>query len=50
MLLRIVMRLHGKADLLQVTLALGPPRGLPRCLNRGQQQRDQDADDCDHHE
>ena len=37
--------LQRQADLLEMVLTLGPPRGFARRLNRRQQQRDQDADD-----
>jgi hypothetical protein len=35
------------AKLLHMVGALGAARRLPRCLNRGNQQRHQDADDRD---
>jgi hypothetical protein len=38
------------ADLFQVVLALGAVGRLADPLDGGQQQRDQDADDGDHHE
>ena len=36
-----------QADLFQVVSALGPPPGLPRGLDRWQQDRHQDANDRD---
>ena len=39
---------QGRTKLLQVVVALGPPRRFAGRLDRGQQQRDQDADDGDH--
>ena len=42
--------LQGDAELGQVVQALRPPGGLPRGLNGRQQQRDQNADDRDHHQ
>ena len=41
---------HGQADLLEVVDALGTPGGLAGRLHGGQQQRDQDGDDGDHHQ
>jgi hypothetical protein len=39
-----------EADLLDVVGALRAPRRLPRRLDGGQQQGDQDNDDRDHHQ
>ena len=39
-----------QADLLEVVLALQLSGGLARRLHRRQQQRDQNADDGDHHQ
>ena len=41
---------QGQADLLQVVDALRPPGRLAGGLDGGQQQRDQDRDDRDHHQ
>jgi len=41
---------HGQPDLLQIVDALGTTGSLTRGLDRGQQQRDQDGNDCDDHE
>ncbi len=38
---------QGQAELLEVVRALRPPRGLAGRLDRGQQQRDENGDDCD---
>ena len=38
----------AQGELFEVVLALHPSGGLPRRLHRRQQQRDQDADDCDY--
>jgi hypothetical protein len=40
----------GQSDLLQVVHALRPPRRLARRLDGGQQQRDQDRGDRNHHQ
>jgi hypothetical protein len=45
-----MMGVHGHAELLQVVLALHPPRGLTRRLHCRQEQGDQDADDGNHHQ
>ena len=47
---RVVMVVQGQAELLEVVGALHPAGRLARRLHRGQQQRDQDADDRDHHQ
>jgi hypothetical protein len=41
---------EGRADLLEVVLALHPCGGLPHLLDRGQQKADQHRDARDHHE
>ena len=41
---------HRQPELLEVVLALRLPRGLAGRLHRRQQQRDQDADDRNHHQ
>src|SRR4051812_14050748 len=45
-----VVVVHRDAELLQVVRALGPAGGFARGLNRRQQERDQNADDCDYDE
>src|SRR6516165_6193137 len=42
--------IQGQADLLQIVGALDAPRRLAGRLYRGQQERDQDGDDGDHHQ
>src|SRR5262249_15443777 len=42
--------MYRKPQLLQVIDALGPPRRLARRLDGGQEQRDQDRDNGDHHQ
>jgi hypothetical protein len=42
----VIERRQGK--LLQLIDALRPPRGFSRCLDSGQKQSDEDADNCDH--
>ena len=46
----VVVIVDGDADLLQVVDALRAPGGLARGLDGGQQQRDQNGDDRDHHQ
>jgi hypothetical protein len=41
---------ESQADLFEVVYALKPPRGFTSRLNRGQQKRDENGNDCDHHE
>ena len=41
---------QSQTDLLEVVLALAPASSLAGLLHRGQQQRDQNGDDRDHHE
>jgi hypothetical protein len=41
---------HREADLLEVILALRAARGFAGRLDRGEQQRDQNANDGDDHE
>ncbi len=48
--MHIVVIVHGQGDLLEVVHALDPPRRLAGALDGGEQQRDQDRDDRDHHE
>ena len=48
--MNIVEELKREAYLLNIVLASSPPRRFPRGLNGRQQQRDQDADDRDHHQ
>jgi len=43
-----VIAVRRQHDLLEVVGALHPAGGLPRRLDRGQQQGDQDREDCDH--
>ena len=43
----VVERMNGQCRLLHVVRALHPPRCLPCRLDRGKQQRDEDADDRD---
>ena len=43
----VVVVVHGQADLLQVVDALRPAGGLPRRLDRREQEGDQDRDDGD---
>ena len=45
-----VVVVRGYTELLQVVGALRPPRRLSGSLNRGKQQRDQDADNRDHYQ
>jgi hypothetical protein len=45
-----VVPIHAQRELFQIVLATSPPCRLARCLNRGQKQRDQDANDGHHHE
>jgi hypothetical protein len=42
--------LQGQAELLEIADALGSPGRLAGRLHGRQQQRDQDADDGDHHQ
>ena len=49
-LLDLLVVQAAQGDLLEVVPALRLPGGLPRRLHRRQQQRDQDADDRDHHQ
>ena len=44
---RVVKIVGGKPDLLQVVGTLGTPCGFTSGLNRRQEQRNQNADDCD---
>jgi hypothetical protein len=37
----------GDGDLPEMVLALRPPTGFAGCLDRGEQERDEDADDGD---
>ncbi len=46
--MRRFIALHGDAELHQVVDALGSPRGLTRCLDGRQEQRNQYRDDRDH--
>ena len=48
--MRRVVIVHGNADLPEFVGALGPASRLSGRLHRRQQQRDQDADDRDHHQ
>ncbi len=41
--------LAGESDLLEIVDALSPPSRLAGRLHRGQQKRDQHADNRDHH-
>jgi hypothetical protein len=49
-LVHVVVVVQGQADLLEIVRAARPPGGFPRLLNGGQQQRDQDRDNRDHHQ
>ena len=49
-LVLVVIVLGGQADLLEVVRALGTSRRLAGGLDGGQEQRDQDGDDRDHHQ
>ena len=44
----VVVVMQGQPELLEVVLALSPPGGLARLLDRWQKQCDQDRDDRDH--
>ena len=46
---RVVLR-GGQADLLEIVAALRSAGRFARRLHRGQKQRDQNADDRDHHQ
>jgi hypothetical protein len=45
---RVVMLVQRQAHLLQIVLALRPPRGFASRLHRRQEQGDQHADNGDH--
>src|SRR5262249_6835094 len=45
----VVVVLGGEGDLLEIVRALRPPSRLAGGLDGGQEQRDQDGDDRDHH-
>jgi hypothetical protein len=47
---RVVVAVHGEGQLLEVTLAFGPPRRFACRLDRRQQQRDEHANDGDHNQ
>lgn len=49
-LVHVVVHVQTQAELLQVIGARHPPRRFPRGLHGRQQQRDEDADDRDHHQ
>ena len=42
--------MHGQTDLLEIVDALGAAGGFASRLHGGQEQRDQDGDDGDHHQ
>jgi hypothetical protein len=46
----VMVKMSGHAELLQIVGAVGAARSLAGRLNGRQQQRDQDADDCNHHQ
>jgi hypothetical protein len=50
MLLDVVMIQAAQRQLLEIVLALTAARRFAGGLNRGQEQRHQDADDGDHHQ
>jgi hypothetical protein len=49
-LVGVVVVVGGQAELLEVIGALRSRRGLAHLLHGGQEQRDQDGDDRDHHQ
>lgn len=50
LLVGIVKIVDGQSDLLQVIQALSFPSGSTRGLDCGQKNRDQNSNDCNHHE
>src|SRR5262249_55085755 len=49
-LIRVVVVVHGQAELLEVVLALDAGGGLAHLLHRRQQEPDQDGNDGDYHQ
>src|ERR1019366_3831086 len=49
-LLRVMESVDCQRDLLQVVRALGPTRRFPNALHRGNEQRNKNRDDGEHHE
>jgi hypothetical protein len=50
LVVRVVKLVQGQADLLEIVLALRAATRLPRSLHRRQQERDENANDRDHHQ
>ncbi len=50
LVVQVVIVVERQPDLLHVVPTLRPTSGLPRLLNRGEQQGDQDRDNRDHNE
>ena len=48
--MRVMIMMGGQAELPKIVRALRPPGRFAGRLNGRQQQRDQDADDRDHHQ
>ena len=46
----VMIVVNRESNLLQITLALRPPRGLPRLLDCWQQQRNQNCNDRNDYE